>query len=152
MGPTILSTLYLVGPKLSEDAVQSLEYYNLYRLMGTVGRLLNDLVTYKKEAAVGKLNAATLAVIHGNGSVSEEEVINETNSIITSKRRELQRLVLQDKDSAVPRACKELFWNMGKALNLFYGKQDGHTSHDMMKYANEVNEIPIILNELQSRK
>lgn len=107
---------------------------------------------FQKEAAVGKLNAVTLAVIHGNGSVSEEEVINETKSIITSKRRELQRLVLQDKDSAVPRACKELFWNMGKALNLFYGKQDGHTSHDMMKYANEANEIPIILNEFQSRK
>ncbi|KAM5586881.1 ent-kaur-16-ene synthase, chloroplastic-like [Rosa sericea] len=152
LGPNVLSNLYLVGPKLSEDAVRSSEYYHLYRLMSTFGRLLNDMQSYKREAVEGKLNAVTLAMIHGNGSVSEEEAINEMKSIITSKRRELQRLVLQDKDSVVPRACKDLFWNMGNTLHLFYERHDGYTAHDMMKTVNEVTEEPIILNELQSRK
>ncbi|PRQ30333.1 putative ent-kaurene synthase [Rosa chinensis] len=46
LGPNVLSNLYLVGPKLSEDAVRSSEYYHLYRLMSTFGRLLNDMQSY----------------------------------------------------------------------------------------------------------
>ncbi|XP_050370645.1 ent-kaurene synthase 5, chloroplastic [Argentina anserina] len=151
MGPNVLSNLYLVGPKLSEDAVQSSEYHSLYRLLSTVGRLLNDMQSYKREAAEGKLNAVTLAIIHGNGSVSEEDAINEMKSIITSKRRELRRLVLQDKDSVVPSACKELFWNMSRILHLFYERHDGYTANDMMKTVNELTHEPIILEDLQSR-
>lgn len=43
MGPIVLSAPYLVGPKLSEDAVRSSEYYHLFRLMSTIGRLFNDM-------------------------------------------------------------------------------------------------------------
>ncbi|KAL6196847.1 hypothetical protein ACLB2K_032460 [Fragaria x ananassa] len=152
MGPVVLSNLYLVGPKLSEDAVRSSEYYHLNRLLSTVGRLLNDVQGFKKEAAEGKLTAVTLAMIHGNGSVTEEEVINSMKRIITSKRRELRRLVSQDKDSEVPRACKDVFWNMSRFSHLFYERHDGFTRHDVMKTVNELIKEPIILSELQSRK
>ncbi|KAL6197037.1 hypothetical protein ACLB2K_032650 [Fragaria x ananassa] len=152
MGPIVLSNLYLVGPKLSEDAVRSSEYYHLNRLLSTVGRLLNDVQGFKKEAAEEKLNAVTLAMIHGNGSVSEEEVINEMKRIITSKRKELLKLVFQDKDSVVPRACKDVFWNMSRILHPFYERHDEFTRHDGMKTVNELIKEPIILSELQSRK
>ncbi|KAL6206008.1 hypothetical protein ACLB2K_023259 [Fragaria x ananassa] len=107
MGPIVLSALYLVGPKLSEDAVRSSEYYHLFRLMSTIGRLFNDMQG-NREAAEGKINSVTLAMIHCNGSIREEEVIDEMKRIITSKRRELQGLVLQEKDSVIPRCCTYL--------------------------------------------
>ncbi|KAL6206151.1 hypothetical protein ACLB2K_023400 [Fragaria x ananassa] len=117
--------------------------------MSTCGRLLNDMQSFKRESAEGKLNSVTLAMLHGDGSVNEEETFTEMKSIITSKRRELQRLVLQ-KDSLVPRACKDLFWNMCKIVHLFYAKHDGFTGHDLMKTVNGVTEEPIILSELQA--
>lgn len=86
-------------------------------------------------------------MIHGNG-VTEEEAINEMKNVIVSKRRELLRLVLLEKGSVVPRACKDLFWNMSKVLHLFYAKHDGFTAHDMMKTVNAVMEEPILLSEL----
>ncbi|XP_050370641.1 terpene synthase 6, chloroplastic-like isoform X2 [Argentina anserina] len=151
LGPIVLPALYLVGPKLSEEAVRSLEFHQLYKLMSTTGRLLNDMQTFKRESAEGKLNAVTLAMLHGNGSATEEETFSEMKSIITIKRRELQRLVLQ-KDSVVPRACKDLFWNMCKVVHLFYAKHDGFTGHDLMKTVNGVTQEPIILGELQEGK
>lgn len=45
LGPIVLPTLYLVGPKLTEEMVQHSEYHNLFKLMSTCGRLLNDIWT-----------------------------------------------------------------------------------------------------------
>ncbi|KAM1765313.1 hypothetical protein ACFX11_004456 [Malus domestica] len=145
LGPIVLPALYLVGPQLSEEAVGSSEFHHLYRLMSTAGRLLNDIQGFKRESAEGKLNAVSLAMIHGSG-ITEEEAINEMKNVIVSKRRELLRLVLLEKGSVVPRACKDLFWNMSKVLHLF--KHDGFTAHDMMKTAYSVIEEPILLSEL----
>ncbi|XP_070662463.1 ent-kaurene synthase-like 1 [Malus domestica] len=147
LGPIVLPALYLVGPKLSEEAVGSSEFHHLYRLMSTAGRLLNDIQGFKRESAERKLNAVSLAMIHGSG-VTEEEAISEMKNVIVSKRRELLRLVLLEKGSVVPRACKDLFWNMSKVLHLFYAKHDGFTAHDMMKTAYAVIEEPILLSEL----
>ncbi|XP_050107761.1 ent-kaur-16-ene synthase, chloroplastic-like isoform X2 [Malus sylvestris] len=147
LGPIVLPALYLVGPKLSEEAVGSSEFHHLYLLMSTAGRLLNDIQGFKRESAEGKLNAVSLAMIHGSG-ITEEEAINEMKNVIVSKRRELLRLVLHEKGSVVPRACKDLFWNMSKVLHLFYAKHDGFTAHDMMKTAYSVIEEPILLSEL----
>ncbi|CAN6553753.1 unnamed protein product [Malus baccata var. baccata] len=147
LGPIVLPALYLVGPKLSEEAVGSSEFHHLYRLMSTAGRLLNDIQGFKRESAERKLNAVSLAMIHGSG-VTEEEAISEMKNVIVSKRRELLRLVLLEKGSVVPRACKDLFWNMSKVLHLFYAKHDGFTAHDMMKTVNAVMEEPILLSEL----
>ncbi|RXH86656.1 hypothetical protein DVH24_021929 [Malus domestica] len=63
LGAVVLPALYLVGPKLSEEAVGSFEFHRLYRLMG----LLNDIQGFKRESAEGKLNVVSLAMIHCNG-------------------------------------------------------------------------------------
>lgn len=43
LGPIVLPAVYLVGPKLPEESVRHLEFHNLYKLMSTSGRLLNDI-------------------------------------------------------------------------------------------------------------
>jgi ent-kaurene synthase len=54
---------------------------------------------------------------------------------------------LKEKGSLVPRDCKDLFWKMMKVLNLFYMKDDGFTSNEMMySTVNAVLKDPIILN------
>lgn len=47
LGPIVLPTLYLMGPKLSEEIVDHPEYHNLFKLMSTCGRLLNDMRGYE---------------------------------------------------------------------------------------------------------
>ncbi|ONI11839.1 LOW QUALITY PROTEIN: hypothetical protein PRUPE_4G128700 [Prunus persica] len=82
IGPIVLPALYFVGHDLSEEVVGSSELHELYSLMSTCGRLLNDIQGFKRDSAEGKLNALSLTMIHGNGVVTEEEAINEINSII----------------------------------------------------------------------
>ncbi|XP_021830387.1 ent-kaur-16-ene synthase, chloroplastic-like, partial [Prunus avium] len=149
IGQIVLPALYFVGHELSEEVVGSSELHELYRLMSTCGRLLNDIQGFKRDSAEGKLNALSLTMIRGNGVVTEEEAINEINSIIKSKRGELLRLVLQETGSIVPRACKDLVWNMSKVLHFFYTKDDGFSANEMMQSVNAVTEEPIILSELQ---
>lgn len=102
----------------------------------------------QRESEEGKLNAVSLCMIHGGGDCTKEETIKEMKSFIAGKRRELLKLVLQNKGSVVPRACKDLFWKMIKVLHLFYMKDDGFTSHEMFNSVNAVLEEPIVLNEL----
>ncbi|KAJ7982090.1 Ent-kaurene synthase [Quillaja saponaria] len=148
LGPVVLPALYLVGPKLSDEMVESPEFHCLFKVMSTCGRLLNDICTFKRESEEGKLNVVSLRLLHGDEVITEEEVIKEFRGLINNKRRELLRLVLQEKESIIPRACKELFWKIVKVLHFFYLKDDGFTSHDMIDIVNAVIQEPIILSEL----
>jgi hypothetical protein len=47
LGPIVLSALYFVGPKLSEEVVRAPEIYHLFELMSTCARLLNDIQSFK---------------------------------------------------------------------------------------------------------
>ena len=47
LGPIVLPALYFVGPKISESAARDADYIELFRLMSTCGRLLNDVQTYE---------------------------------------------------------------------------------------------------------
>ncbi|XP_057980631.1 ent-kaurene synthase TSP4, chloroplastic isoform X2 [Malania oleifera] len=147
LGPIVLPALYFVGPMLSEDAVRSLEYHNLFKLMSTCGRLLNDIQTAKREVEEGKqLNAVLLWLTHRAGDITEEETVKEIRAIIDSTRRELLRLVLQNKGSVVPHACKDLFWKMCKVVHYFYTKDDGFTSHELTSVVKAVIHEPIVLD------
>lgn len=137
LGPIIFPVVHFIGPRLSEEIVQSSEYHNLFKLMSTEGRLLNDIQGFKRELQGGKLNALTLQMNHGNNGLAEEEVvIEEIKILINDQRRKLMRLVLQTKGSIVPKACKDAFWSMSNVLNLFYATDDGFTGnaiHDIVK-------------------
>ncbi|CAJ2659138.1 unnamed protein product [Trifolium pratense] len=147
LGPIVLPALYLVGPKLSDDVAENQELNYLFKTMGTCGRLLNDIQGFKRESEEGKLNAVSLHMLHGNGVVTYEDTIDKLKGVIEENRRELLRLVLKEKGSLVPRDCKDLFWKMMKVLNLFYIKDDGFTSNEMMySTVNAVLKDPIILN------
>ncbi|KAI8553214.1 hypothetical protein RHMOL_Rhmol06G0326800 [Rhododendron molle] len=146
LGPIVLPTLYLVGPILSDEVVSSSEYQNLFKIMGTSGRLLNDIHSFERESKEGKLNAVSLHMIHSSGALSAEESMRAIKSSIVSQRRELLRLVLETKSSMVPRVCKNLFWNMSRVLNLFYMKDDGFTSHDMIHVVKAILYKPLSLS------
>lgn len=47
LGPIVLPATYLIGPPLSDETVGSPEYNQLYKLMSTMGRLLNDIQGFK---------------------------------------------------------------------------------------------------------
>ncbi|XP_015583550.2 ent-kaurene synthase, chloroplastic isoform X1 [Ricinus communis] len=143
LGPIVLPALFLVGPKLTEEDVRDPELHDLFKAMGTCGRLLNDWRGFQRESKEGKLNAVSLHMIQGNGGVNEEEAIRKIKVLINSQRSELLRLVLREKNSNIPRACKDLFWKMIKVLHLFYLKDDGFTSNEMISTANAVITEPV---------
>lgn len=143
LGPIVLPALYLIGPKLSEEIVESDEYRYLYKLMSTQGRLLNDIHSFKREFKEGKLNAVALHMSHVTGEIVEEEIVKEMKMMINNQRREIMKLVLETKGSAVPRACKDAFWHMCNVLNLFYAKDDGFTGNAILDIVKKVVYEPV---------
>lgn len=152
LGPIVLPALYFVGPKLPDDVVQHPDYDSLFKLMSTCGRLLNDIRSFERESKDGKLNAVTLSVIQGNGSISEEAAIEELSHRVEMQRRELLKLVLQGEGRVIPRACKDLFWKMSKVLHQFYIKDDGFSSMGMADTVKAIIHEPITLNDLGASK
>ncbi|KAI9115485.1 hypothetical protein K1719_013804 [Acacia pycnantha] len=94
-----------------------------------------------------KLNAYTLRIAQRGGNVTEEEVTEELKDITEENRRELLKLFLKEERSTIPRACKDLFWNMAKVLYLFYLKDDGFVSNELLSTVRDVLEKPIVLHE-----
>nr|QWD59167.1 ent-atiserene synthase [Aconitum carmichaelii] len=149
LGPIVLTTLYFVGPKLSEEVVKSSEYHELFRLMSTICRNLNDLRTVQKELSEGTINGVSILMIHDPDVKTEEDSMNKIKEAVDICEKELIKLVLQRKDSVVPRACKELFWNMIRINNLFYASIDGYTSEtQMMNEVKAVMRIPLTRPDL----
>ncbi|PKA52242.1 Ent-kaur-16-ene synthase, chloroplastic [Apostasia shenzhenica] len=149
LGPIVLPSLYFVGPVVSEDAIESPEYFNLFKLVSKLGRLLNDYQGFERDLKDGKMNSVSLRIQHGNGSISKEDARRETMRTIESTRAELLGLVLQEKGSKVPKSCKELFWKMSKILHLFYKNTDGFTSpKEMLGAVNAVIHEPLKVSHL----
>lgn len=79
------------------------------------------------------------------GKISEEEVMTKMRTI-ESNRRKLQQMILQTKQSLVPKACKELFWKANKVLHHYYISSDEVTSPH--KVVNEMNLV--ILDKIEN--
>nr|XP_043623552.1 ent-kaurene synthase 1, chloroplastic-like [Erigeron canadensis] len=143
LGPILLPALYLIGPKLSEEIVQSSEYHYLFKSMSTQARLLNDIQTFKREFEQGKFNAVLLHMSQQNSGVMLEEVVEEMKTLVESQRREMIKLVLEAKGSIVPRACKDAFWNTCNSAKLFYATDDGFTGNSIQDTVKQVIYEPI---------
>ncbi|TKW28451.2 hypothetical protein SEVIR_3G324300v4 [Setaria viridis] len=140
LGPIVPVSAYLVGTELPEAAVRCPEYGELFRHMSVCGRLVNDLRSYEREAAQGKVNSVLLLAADPPRSGGDLEASKrEVRSAIEASRRELLRLVVGEDGGAVPRPCRRLFWNMSKVVHLFYMEGDGYASpKEMMRAANAV--------------
>jgi hypothetical protein len=137
LGPIVPPSLYLVGPEFPEGAVRAPEYGEMLRRVSVCGRLLNDLQTCAKESGEGGVNGVLL-LAGGSSASSVEAAERELRRTVEASRRELLRLVVRD-GGAVPRPCRQLFWNMCKVLHLFYMEEDGYASpKEMMRAANAV--------------
>ncbi|XP_031283362.1 ent-kaur-16-ene synthase, chloroplastic-like [Pistacia vera] len=148
LGPIVFPTMYLVGPKLPEELVTHPEFHKLYKLASICGRLLNDIQSLKRECKEETLNAVSLQTIHSKGVIAEEEAIENLRSVVNSSRRELLRLVLQEKGSIIPRPIKDLFLKTSKSSHLFYMEDDGFTSDSMMNFVNDLIQEQLCVNKL----
>uniref|UniRef100_A0A0D9VHD1 Uncharacterized protein n=1 Tax=Leersia perrieri TaxID=77586 RepID=A0A0D9VHD1_9ORYZ len=147
-GATVMSALFLIGVNLPEDIVRHPEYNKLFRLMGTCGRLLNDIQGIEREEMDGKMINGVSLIRRSGGSMSVDDAIKEVYNRINTSRRELFKLVHREK-GVVPRPCRQLFWKMCKILHLFYFQTDGFSSpKEMVSAVNAVIKEPL---ELRSK-
>uniref|UniRef100_A0A453CRG3 Ent-kaur-16-ene synthase, chloroplastic n=1 Tax=Aegilops tauschii subsp. strangulata TaxID=200361 RepID=A0A453CRG3_AEGTS len=145
LGPIVLTSLYFIGPKLSECVVQDQEYNELFRLTSTIGRLLNDIQGLERESREENLDYVSLLVLHSGGSMSIQTAKETIQKAIASCRKGLLKLVLRE-NTVVPRPCKELFWKMCKIVHLFYSQTDGFSSpNEMVSAVNAVINEPLKL-------
>ncbi|GAU35840.1 hypothetical protein TSUD_56490, partial [Trifolium subterraneum] len=130
------------------DLLQSMFTETEWSRTKTIPTIDDYMQTACRESEQGKLNAVVLHMIHGNGVVTVEDAIDKIKGVIEENRRELLRIVLQEKGSVVPRDCKDWYWKMMKAMYLFYDKNDAYSLNEMYSTVNAVMKDPIILNEL----
>ncbi|CAL1399989.1 unnamed protein product [Linum trigynum] len=149
LGPVILVPMYFLGCNLSEEAMRSKEYDDLFMNVSVIARLLNDLATIGREIAQGKENSLALGMMQGNGKVTEEKARREIQRMIEKHRKELLRMVVLkdgDEGTVVPRAVKEVFWQTSKIVHMFYMSKDGFSSpHEMVAAIDSVIYKPIVL-------
>ncbi|CAM8929336.1 unnamed protein product [Rhodiola kirilowii] len=144
--PIVHPAVYFVRPLISEEIVNNFEFHTLSKYVGIIGRLLNDISTFKRESTEGKLNGLALRMSHTADS-TEEMVIHEMREIVDHSRMELLQLVLRQ-DTEVPNACKQVFWKMSICSYAYY--TDAHTdlvtSNELLNSMDSVLHHPILLD------
>jgi len=143
LGTTVLTFLFFVGPELTEAAVRSSEYVELYHHMNVCGRLLNDLQSCERERAQGKTNSVLLLARRHGGSV--EAAKEEARGIIAASRMKMLRMLVgRDAAGDVPWLVRREFWNICRVVHVVYMEVDGYASpKEMMRVANEVVSEPL---------
>ncbi|XP_048227987.1 ent-kaurene synthase, chloroplastic isoform X1 [Ricinus communis] len=140
LGPICHITTYFLGTTLPEKVMAGPEICNLLKHVGLVGRLLNDLRSFKRECEEGKYNSIHLRVLHSQGTMTEEEAIDETKKDIEKYRKEMLRLVVQKKESSLPKPFRDFFWRFCNLLHYFYMDNDGY-SNPKTKMANDAKAV-----------
>ncbi|XP_016485310.1 cis-abienol synthase, chloroplastic-like [Nicotiana tabacum] len=137
-----LITQCLLGPKLSNDVLQSSEMSALCNCTSMVARLLNDVGSYKREEAESSpTNIVSILINQSEGKISEEEAIKHAKEMLENKRRELLGMVLiQRKGSQLPQVCKDIFWKTCKSSYFAYSDGDEFRfPEEILK--NRINEL-----------
>ncbi|CAA7388078.1 unnamed protein product [Spirodela intermedia] len=88
----------------------------LYLLVQCSPLILLETQSTTKDKEV-KLNSVSLLVLEGGGSLS-----------VDGAKEELRSLVERNREDIVPRACKDILWNMSGTLHLFYLDNDEFSS------------------------
>nr|UXG91344.1 miltiradiene synthase [Callicarpa americana] len=129
----ILTSMSFLGIKLSEEVFLSQECTDLCRHLSMVDRLLNDVQTFKKEREENKLNGVSLlqAARKDERAITEEEAISEIHEMVEYNRRKLMQMVYQ-RDSIVPRKCKDVFLRTCRIGYYLYSSGDEFTSPQQM--------------------
>ncbi|XP_050221130.1 ent-kaurene synthase-like 2 isoform X2 [Mercurialis annua] len=126
LGPICYITTYFLGITLPEEVMDGPQIYNLFKHISLVGRLHNDIRTFKREREQGKYNSVALRIFHSQGSMTEEEAIKETKQDIEKYRKELLRLSIQE--NSIPKPLKDFFWKCGKMMYYVYMENDGYSN------------------------
>ncbi|XP_075107768.1 cis-abienol synthase, chloroplastic-like [Nicotiana tabacum] len=130
----LFTTQYVLGPKLSEEVIKSAELGEICKCTTMVCRLLNDTQTYKKEKEERSSNIVNILVTQSEGTVSEEEAVEEVKEMLEKNRRKLLRMVLHKKESSqLPQVCKDLFWNTSKVAHILYSNGNEFRSPEGLK-------------------
>ncbi|XP_050232952.1 ent-kaur-16-ene synthase, chloroplastic-like [Mercurialis annua] len=128
LGPICHVTTYFLGITLPEEVMVGPQVYDLFKHVSLVGRLLNDLKSFKREREQGKYNSVSLRVLHSQGSMTEKEAIEGVKRDIEKYRKELLRLSVQKEENSPPKPFRELFWNFSNVLHYFYMDNDGYSN------------------------
>lgn len=91
----------------------------------------------------GGLNVVALYMHHGKSEIMEEEAVKEMIILGENQRKEMMKLILETKGSIIPRVCKDVFWNVGNVVNLFYATDDGFTGNSILDIVKEVIYKPV---------
>ncbi|XP_055961652.1 ent-kaur-16-ene synthase, chloroplastic-like isoform X2 [Mercurialis annua] len=140
LGPICHITTYFLGVTLPEEIMTGQQINDLFKHVSLVGRLLNDLKSFKREREQGKYNSVSLRVFHSQETITEEEAIERTKGDIERYRRELLRLSTQKEENLLPKPVRDFFWNKSNVLHYFYMDNDGY-SNPKIKMSNDAKLI-----------
>ncbi|XP_050232914.1 ent-kaurene synthase-like 2 [Mercurialis annua] len=128
LGPICHITTYFLGITLPEEIMLGPQVHKLFKHVSLVGRLFNDLRSFKREREQGKYNSISLRVLHSQGNMTEEEAIEGAKRDIEMYSKELLLLTVQKEENPLPKPFRELFWNFSNSLHYFYVDNDGYSN------------------------
>lgn len=96
--------------------------------------LFNNIFWLQKEKEERSSNIVNILVTQSEGTVSEEEAVEEVKEMLEKNRRKLLRMVLHKKESSqLPQVCKDLFWNTSKVAHILYSNGNEFRSPEGLK-------------------
>ncbi|XP_055961888.1 ent-kaur-16-ene synthase, chloroplastic-like [Mercurialis annua] len=128
LGPLCHITTYFLGITLPEEIMAGQQICNLLKHVNLVGRLLNDMMSFKREREQGKYNSVSLRILHSEESMTEEEAIEAIKKEIEIYRKQLLRMVVQKENSLLPKSLRDYFWKTSKMMHYVYKDNDGYSN------------------------
>ncbi|XP_059660704.1 (E,E)-geranyllinalool synthase-like [Cornus florida] len=133
----VLLASCFMSPSLPHKLLKPAQYEPVTKLLMVASRLLNDIQSYQREQADGKMN---IVLLHLKENLEEgiEGSITNVKEILDEKKKELLEHILMDGFNDLPKPCKDLHFSCLKVFQMFYNSSNGFDSNtdllqDIMK-------------------
>ncbi|XP_024527840.1 copalyl diphosphate synthase 2 [Selaginella moellendorffii] len=126
--PAVRSTMYFVGETLATTG--DIKDSAICQMMNTASRLVQDTHTDKVDSS---LNSITI-YLEENPQLTKSEALSEVQALANKNMQKLLYETLQP--GALPQACKQLFLNAARIMNVFPG-----TNKVQAKLSNHVKRV-----------
>ncbi|XP_068649110.1 isopimaradiene synthase, chloroplastic-like [Aristolochia californica] len=124
----VLAPAFLYGEPLTEaDLHHVSENTQLLYHTRVIGRLFNDLATFKREETHGEMNSGVSCYMRENPNITLEETMTHLQNVIEAEVQELELELFQTR-STVPESFRRLVVSFARSMGFFYRKADSYSN------------------------
>lgn len=130
----ILTSIFSMEELITKEALQSINKDSRFmHFVCVIGRLCNDVATFKHEESVGEMTSSISCYMRDNPHCTQDEAITSVRCSIESACREVELEHFKSR-ALLPECCSRVVLNFARTMCFVYKRADAFSNSSDVEY------------------